>query len=330
MTSLVSATPESSSNVNQSDADIYLKIYEKVNARREETQKSYKDHIVVNFNDVKELHNKTIQTIKSLTPNHSLPVGVKIVVTHNGGEADKFASFDSFEKHNCTSPYSTTAIILIYNFTLFDSESNQFENYKVTNRINSRIAELKQIEKEAPPFLPKEFIYSMLTDTAKVSVEYTDYVKARHFIAMFDEWVKGCDENKSNVVMEGLKSISHLLRQFGVFTMYGLIAFFTIKGLDTKVITSELWVQFIIVYASVFMIIIGVAEMLLRKLERLIDGYFTLSYLNINKGDAKLIKEYDEKNNKTFLWIAITSLGTIVAGVITSAVYDVVKWFIAN
>lgn len=328
MTEIVSAIPEKSSVVSSSDADIYLQIYEKVNARREETQKSYKDNIIVTFSDVKELHNKTIQTINSLTTNHKAGVGVKIVVTHNGGEADKFKSFESFEKHNITSPNPTNSIHLIYNFTLFDNDSNQFENYKITNRISSRIAELQQIEKEAPPFLPKEILFSILTTTAVISIEYTDYVKARHFIAMFEEWIKGCDENKSNSIMQYLKSVSHIIRRFGIFTIYGLLAYFTIKAIDSQIIISDLWIKFVIGYASFFMIIVGIAEMFLMKFERSIDGYLTLSYLNINKGDSKLIKEYNEKNTKTFIWIAVSTLGTILTGVITRGTYDLIHWFI--
>lgn len=318
---------ESLVSASNAQIDMYFQIHEKVNARSEETQKSYKNNILVSFNDIRELHLKTLQSIKALQPAKSI-IGVRISVLHNEGEADKFNSFESFEAHNTTSPNPTSSINFVYSFTLYDQESGEFERYKIYNQISSRIAELKQLEKEAPSFVPKEIIASIVTNSAKIKVEYTDYVKARHFIAMFDEWIKSCDETTPNVIIGKLKSTSHLITKFGVLAIYALLAYSTIKAINTKALNPTHQMEFLIAYASIFVICGGVAESFLRKMERSIDLNIALSYLNINKGDAKLIREYSNRNKKNITWALIGLAGTIVISLISSAAYDLIKWLI--
>ncbi|MDR7089944.1 hypothetical protein [Cellvibrio fibrivorans] len=312
---------------DQSQIDLFFTMHQKVNSKNEEISKSYTNNILVSFNDLKELHQKTVQSIESTKPIKST-IGVRIAISHNEGESEKFNSFEDFEKHNITSPNPTSDITFIYIFSIYDQEKSDFENYKITNRVRSRVAELDQLEKEAPPFISSAIISSMVTQTAKISIEYADYVKARHFTAMFDEWIKGCDESKSIKAMNYFKRISHLIPKLGKLAIYALLAIFTTQAIDTNLINNDLSVKFIVMYASVFVITGGVCELFLRKIETSIDGYLAISYLNINKGDAKLIKRFSNRNIVSIVWSVIGATGTIVIGLGTSAAYDVIKWLI--
>jgi len=157
---------------------------------------------------------------------------VRITVSHNKGEADKFNSFEEFERRNISSPNPTSSIIMVYIFTLYDVETNSFENYKITNEVRSKIAELEQMERETPSFISRVFLLNMLTTTAKITVEYSDYVKARHFTAMFDEWISGCDEGKAIEIIDAMKPFSHLIPRFGSLVICALLAVFTINAID--------------------------------------------------------------------------------------------------
>ena len=156
------------------------------------------------------MHFKTTQSINSLKPVKS-NINVRIAVSHNEGESEKFNSFEEFEKRNLTNPNPTSDVLLVYSFSIYDKETDNFENYKVMAHVRSRVAELKQIEREAPPFISSALVSSMVTTTAKITVHYSDYVKARHFAAMFDEWVRGCDKSKNIGLINKLKKISHLI-----------------------------------------------------------------------------------------------------------------------
>jgi len=305
--------------------DMYLKIHDKVNARSEEVSKSYNDNILVCFQDIRELHLKTLQSIRSLNPAKN-NLGIRIAVSHHEGESEKFNSFEQFEKHNITSPNPTSNIILLYTFTLFNADTEEFENYKIINQVRSRVGELQQIEKEAPPFISSAIISSMVTTTARITIHYCDYVKARHFTAMFDEWIKGCDESENLKIIGPLKRISHLVRKFGTLTIYGLLALFTASAIDTQQLSSDMTLKFLVIYASFFVIIGTVADTLLGKVETSIDSYLALSYLNLNKGDAKLVKQFSTRNKKSLAWSALGLIGTCVIGLFTNYVYDLIKW----
>lgn len=217
----------------------------------------------------------------------------------------------------------------MYSFSIYDKETDNFENYKVMAHVRSRVAELKQIEREAPPFISSALVSSMVTTTAKITVHYSDYVKARHFTAMFDEWVRGCDESKNIGLINKLKKISHLISRFGKLAIYSVLGFFTVTAIDSAALSSNEILKFLVAYASIFVIVGGISEAILRKLEISIDSYLALSYLNINKGDAKLISEFSGRNRSSIIWSVLGVLGTIGVGIATSASYDFIKWLIA-
>jgi len=72
------------STTNDAALDLYFKIHDKVNARSEEISKSYKENILVSFEDVRELHHKILQSIKSLHPARD-NLGIRISVSHKKG-----------------------------------------------------------------------------------------------------------------------------------------------------------------------------------------------------------------------------------------------------
>lgn len=331
MNDMVNPRPDRSAGniVQQADSafDLFFKIQEKVNARSEELSKSYKENLLVKFSDIKELHHKTIQSINSLKPANNT-VGLRIAISHHEGESEKFNTFEDFERHNITGPNPTSDVVMTYDFTLYDPSSKSFENYKLINQIRSRVAQLKQLEKEAPPFVSRALLSSLVTTTAKITVQYEDYVKARHFTAMFDEWVRGCDESKSIRFFNSLKPYSHLITRFGQLFIFALLAYFTSGAIDLNVIGADLTAKFIVIYASVFVIIGGLSETFLRKIELSIDGYLPLSYIEINKGDTKLISDYDGRNRSAIGWSIVALAGTVVVGIFTNSVYDIIKWLI--
>lgn len=333
MTKLVESQGEGSNNslINHVDnaLDMYFQIHEKVNARNEEIQKSYKNNIIVSFNDIEELHLKTMQSISSLNPAKSA-IGIRIAISHNEGDVEKFNSFESFKKHNKTSPNPTASINMVYTFTLYDAESKNFENYKILNQIRSRVVELKQLENEAPAFISKAIISSMVTITARIVVEYSDYVKARHFTAMFDEWIKGCDENKMSVVMQRLKLFSHHITHFGQILILAMLGFFTVLALGDEFFDKISSVKFLVAYATIFMVLGGVVKYFLRKLELAIDGYLAISYLDFNKGDSKLKAEYENRNKRSIFDGVLGVLGVVALGFLTDGAYDIIKWLIVN
>ncbi|NVJ66037.1 MAG: hypothetical protein HWE16_06070 [Gammaproteobacteria bacterium] len=313
---------------NDRALDFYYRLHKKINSKNEEISKTYKNNILVNFSDVEELDAKVMQSIKSLGAiNES--ISIRILVTHCEGEAEKFNSFMDFKNHNSTSPYPTTEVGLMYQFSCFDDSTNKTEMYKVTANIKSRIGELKEIENSAPPFISTAILSGFVTPTARIKVEYSDYVKARHFIAMFDEWIKGCHESIQIPFINILKKYSHMIANIGQLVIVGLLGWFVAQSIEKEMITEESWVKFLIIYLSIFYLVIKLSQMILRKLELSIDSYMSVSYLKINKGDDKLIKEFEARNKKSLKWSVFGLLGAIGLGIFANASYDFIKYLLA-
>jgi hypothetical protein len=316
-------------NEEENQLELFFKMHERINAKNEEISKSYSNNILVTIKDIQELHFKTMQSINSLQPAMS-QIGIRIAVSHNEGESEKFNSFEEFLNHNKTSPNPTSNIQMTYAFTLHDVENTTFENYKVKNMVRSRVAEISQIEKEAPSFISKAIISSIVTTTAMTTIEYSDYVKARHFTAMFDEWIRGCDESKSMGFINTLKKVSDFIPQIGLMIIYALMAYFTASAIDAKFVNSDYIVKFVVIYASVFLIVRGLCQIFLRKVEESINGYLALSFLNISKGDAKIIKAFSSRNRYSILWAIGGLIGTVSVGIFTSVTYDFIKWLLLS
>ncbi|EOE4714276.1 hypothetical protein ACKC6U_004287 [Vibrio vulnificus] len=334
MGEIIEVVEDSTGNSNitafdDAQLDLYFKIHQKVNQKSEEISKSYKNNILVEFSDIEELHEKIVQSIRSAKP-HRGSIIMQVMVSHHEGEAERFKSFEDFKSHNITSPNPTSEIALMYKFSIHDSESGEVENYKVAANVKSRVGELNQIEQEAPAFISAAIISSMVTTTARIKVEYSDYVKARHFIAMFDEWIKGCDESKELKFIAPLKRVSHLISRFGHLIIIALLGLFVSQSIDVGGMGADELIQFIVLYGSVFFVISSLSELCFRKLEHSIDSYLALSYLKINKGDGKLIKSFKDRNKRSIVWSILGAIGGFSMGLASSAAYDFIKLVITK
>lgn len=304
--------------------DLYLKLHKRVNAKNQETGKTYKNNILVRFDDIEELDCKITQSMTSLKA-HPDSVSVRVIVAHNEGEADKFNSFEEFKSHNITSPNPTSEIALVYTFNCVEHAGNEVESYKIAVNLKSRIGELNEMEKEAPPFISEAIMSSIATPTARIRVEYSDYVKARHFVATFDEWIKSCDESNEAPYVNKLKSISHLIPKIGTPIIVALLGIYVSTSLDINPLDNSELLGFVALYASVFYILVQLSNIFLSKLERSIDSYIAISYLHINKGDGKLISQFKRRNTRSIMGAGFGLAGTILMGVLSSATYDIIK-----
>ncbi len=306
-----------------------IEMNRRMHEKSKETSKSYKNHSFISFNDIKELHNKNIQMITNLSVREET-INLQISTTHVKGEGLDFKNFEEFSKECSANSTPTLEVILIYKFMIFDDDKKDFESYEIENRLISRVSQLKQIEDEAPPFVSKAFLSNIISPTSKITIKHDNYVKARNFISMFDEWVEGIDESNGFGVklLNWLKSISHHIRRFGKIAIICILGFFTAKAIDTSLVEINSLAKFIVAYMTIFFVMWNISDMTLGKLEESIDSYLPLSYLEINKGDKKLIKNYKQRNSKSIFISFLSIAGTIILGIMSSATYDLIKEFI--
>jgi hypothetical protein len=311
--------------LNDENLDLFHRIHQKITSKNEEISKNYTNNIVIKFSDLKELHYKCLQCIHSLTQITDDSIGVRVVISHLAGQAEKFNSFDEFEKFNITSPNPTLTVEMQYRFSLWDIQSNSFESYIVRANSSSRLSEMEHMRSEFPSDLPTEFLTSLISRVSRVSVEYSDYVKARTFIAMYDEWIQGLHEFEESKVKRFLLPISRLLSSYGHLIIVFLLAIFTANSLEKNPLDEGLFLQFLIVYASMFVLIANIGKSLFSAFQRSILSMITLSYIELNKGDKKLVDKYIKESSRSKWTSAKSLLGAFLLGLSTNWTYDLVK-----
>lgn len=301
--------------------DAFYRIYNKINESGKETSKAYKDNLLICFFDIQELNQKIQQTIASLgVKEYSL----KINMEQSEGEDHTFNNFDDFAKHNITSPYATQEIFFYYKFIIYNEEANIFENYSVSFKLTSRIATFEQLRKDSPPFM-LELISPMKTVVAFISVEYYDYVKARSFISTFDEWVKGCDVYNMPKSLEFAKKIAPALPKVGTLVMLVIFTFLSIKSIPDHIENMTSVGKIVMFYISAFFITQSVTTKLLQYMSKKINESIPLSYIKINKGDEKIIKDYESNTSKSIKKSCAGLLAAIIIGISTNFIYDGIK-----
>ena len=87
--------------------EYFCKIYDRVNSSNDEIKKQYNHNLLIKFSDIQELHQKVIQAIKSL---NAVFFGLNAYISLNGGESEKFKSFEDLESYKITSPKPTNNI----------------------------------------------------------------------------------------------------------------------------------------------------------------------------------------------------------------------------
>lgn len=299
-------------------AQQYQDIYNQITGKTETIGKRYSSNILVDLDEVKQLDHK----IKQLCDIHDIIAqNETITVFHQKERKEQFTSFDRFELYNQNNASPTLSIVLKYNFSIRPSKINRPQEYTVTIKLTSRTATIKELEKDAPPFVRRGLIGMMAANTAEVKVEYVDYVLARTFMEAFEEWIEGCEKTTPNQIIKISQKYSYLLPKTGsilVGTAVAYYAFEAARDLDLTTQTSIDILQFGIVYIAGFHLLKQLAFSSFRLLESSIDSFVDVSYIKLNKGDGNLIGEIKSKNKAAILKASISGIWVIALGVISS------------
>lgn len=210
--------------VGESQSPVSLKtyqaIYHQITGRTEQVRKRYSENLLIDFSELKQLHHKVMQLCDV---HHVIARNETISVFHEKERKEQFTSFERFEAYNSSTTSPTVNIVLKYNFSLTPAGVKRAQEYVVTIRLTSRVAAIKQLENEAPPYMRGRFFGLMVGNTAEVTVDYVDYVIARGFLEAFDEWVGGCKTAPKNRCLHFLRLHSHHIPEAAQLLIAGLL-----------------------------------------------------------------------------------------------------------
>lgn len=305
-------------NSTQVSLKEYQDIYHQITGRTEQIRKRYSDNLRITISELEQLNYKITQLCDV---HHVIASNETITIFHEKERKEQFTSFDRFTKYNANAVSPTVSVHLKYNFSIVLPGIEKPQEYVVAIRLTSRVALVKEMEEDAPPFM-RGAMYGYLTrNTAEITVDYADYIVARAFIEAFNEWVEGCDKKPRLLWLEFLSRWSftipgalRLVTALGItYLALKAVPVFFVPGMDIDVAP-----RFFIIYSAGALVLIGSLFQAGRLIERAIDHYPTLSYLRLNKGDENLIAEFRSRR-RLVVWKFVAGCAlTILLGLATT------------
>lgn len=300
-------------------------IYNELTGKSEEVGKSYSKPIQVKFSDIDQLNYKIIQACEQYNVVSS---NCSATVWYVNDTRDRFSSFERFRLHNSGSVSPVESVLIKYNFLFLLPKTKQPQSYTVSIRLASRVAITKRMESEfygAPPSIFR----LMGNRTAVIDIQYVDYLVARNFLNLIDEWFKGIPTASEFKPLHWLQVRSHLIPRVARFATAVFVALLVVTLLPIFIAqgaTDLLSFGQFLGYA-----LLGIYSAYTLSgwsatfIESSLDHYTELSYLHLTKGDEQEISKA-ERNNKLviakgiggfILTICVSVVTKIVANILT-------------
>lgn len=297
---------------------VYQDIYHQVTGRTEQIRKRYSENILIEFSDLEQLHHKVSQLCDV---HHVVARNESISVFHDKERKEVFTSFERFRAYNGNATSPSVNVVFKYNFSIIPAGLERPQEYVVTARLTSRVAAIKQMEDEAPPFMRGRLFGYMAGSVAEVTVDYADYVVARGFLEAFDEWIAGCKATPKSQLLQLLRRYSHRIPEVAQLVVAAIVVGFALQAIPTALGPSaspQAVARFIVILVGGSYIVISLTRFFAELIEEAIDTYPVLSYLKLNKGDEKLITEASSAKPRAWLRLAIGAVGSIILGIISA------------
>lgn len=304
---------------SQVSVKAYQDIYHQITGRTEQIRKRYSDNILVEFTDIEQLHFKVMQLCDV---HHVVARNETVSVFHARERKEQFTSFERFRIYNSNATSPSVNVVLKYNFSITPGGLQKPQEYVVTVRLTSRVALLQQAEEDAPPFMRGNVI-SILSSSniAEISVEYADYVVARGFVEAFDEWIRGCKSTPKSKLLTAIQRVSHLIPQAIRLCIVLVIAWYALETAPAFFANEAApldWARFIILYSTGTFFLLSLCSTAGEIIEGTVDNFPVLSYLKLNKGDERLISEFQRKKTNAVIKLTASALFTIVLGILSA------------
>lgn len=296
----------------------YQDIYHQVTGRTEQIQQRHSNNLLIEFHDLEQLHSKVTQ----LCSVHNVAAQNEVIsVFYEKERKEQFTSFDRFRAYNKNAASPTVNIVLKYNFSIIPAGLSRPQEYIVTIRLSSRVALIQKMENDAPSFMRGRIASYIVDNVAEITIEYADYVIARGFLEAFGEWIKGCKATPKRKWLITLRRWSHLIphgMRIGVVLLLGMFAVQAIPEFFGASLYADRGARFIVIYGAAAYILISLGSAIGEIIENAIDCYPELSYLKLNRGDEKLIAEFQDRKVMVYLKLFGSAFFSILLGIVAA------------
>jgi len=301
----------------------YKDIHDQIVHSTQKIKKQSFNNLLIDINSIKNLYLKIIQ-LSHQENYHNLVNDTKITIVRVGDETQTFISFEEFEMNAISQDNATTQIVIDYGFSIRNSFTGETRRYEINLTFNSKLGIALELSKSNK--VPKNFQNNILKmiPTVEFTMKYSDYLTTVAFVKAFEEWVNTCENSDSiwDKLMAGAQGISHY---FAIFSKIILIIvllnwFNSSLLLSLKIENFVTLLSYFLNFSGYVLVMFLLTHLFGKKLETLVDSYRSISYVDFNAIDKRIIKE--AKPNRTMkifghlLMLGVNIFASIVASCI--------------
>ena len=176
---------------------------------------------------------------------------------------------------------------------------------------------------------PASFIRYFRAGPIVVEIEYVDYILARNILSTLDSWINEVELSKKSLGLLIAQRYSHWIPRFSSALMLIVSSTASFNLVDKMLIDNQsntLLAKFLILTLSFVSVSIYIGTWLGKLIESSIDNIHELSYIFMNRGDEKLIANFNKKIKTgyihTTLYSLIITIHAIACGLISSYIYE--------
>jgi hypothetical protein len=316
-----------SATVNNLPVSVLQGIYHEITGKTETIKKKFRSNEYIRFVDVSQLVDLFKQTLEQYDKKSE---SVAISISHFGtGERLTFSSFEKFKLYDISKKEPTRSLNITFQFLIANPNFGKFQNYRINVEINSY-----KLWKDKKNLVYGDRYFGDSENYTELQIDYVDYMTAKNFMNVFEEWVQRLDRFKVSSepgVLSRVRSAHMFTKLISVFFISVAVSpliflFLTyLNGLSTT--QSKLYLLFMM-----FMLM----QLIIHMIGDIFSEYLyfgawqkgNFTFLELNAGDVRNREVYIEDIKKwKYIRNAIFS-GVFVAfcvGLAVNYTYDFVK-----
>lgn len=305
-------------------------IYNAVTGKTESLSKRYSESFHVTMADLQQLHKKCTQMRAQWDV---LGHNEHIVIQHIDDNKSEFSSFERLQIYDKSQTSPTESISCVFDILLRLPNVPKPQPYKVTVRIQSRIASCRKFDKDGLP-RPPLFIFRLFgMANIIVEVEYIDYIVARNIISTIDSWVAEIEKSGQPATLRFMQKYSHWIPRITsafIFIISSVTSLTLAPSMFRGQDSDEVLAKFLLSSAVFVVSATWLARWAGAFAESAIDRVSEISSIVINRGDERLLNEVKQENSSSAIKAAGSLIGVIIQGIFTNLLASLILQYMIH
>jgi hypothetical protein len=297
------------SNTNQ----VIQVLYKAATGRTDKLSHRFSDNYIITAEDIDHLHARLGQCFAT----YHILAGptVTIVVEYENGEKDQYSGYDKYRAAGTHRPQIVSEISLKYELIIRLPDAEKPQRYIINISAESRMFIIDENSDTNFFSSPNSWFYMASSPSIYVSVDYVDYMYAKVFVGLTEEWVKTIQTNKNNRTIEwcGKRMLwwPVVFRRFSFIGSGLFIITYTLWHRERTLDTSDIAIA-ISFALIVFALSNYIFEWFGEKFLAVIRDSITPTVILLTRGDATTYESHLNRKKTTRPKLVTSVIGTLL------------------